>query len=169
MNGCRDFAMTTISLPIVISAAMLLNIPYCIGQSNVVFYGTNANSIGVSFVDTNLSVLVQASIVTDLQTCLNEWGKTSELRLRNKDNSAGNFYNSTQCPHYPANVEFPENVVTNLNGPILQISKTLSDAYTNAFAFAVANSNAVTAAYDFVAYVSSSNFLSTVTSNTICN
>ena len=144
-------------------------VPHCVGQSNVVFYGTNASSIGVSFVDTNLSVSAQASIVTDLQICLNEWGNKSELRLRNKENSAGYFYNSTQCPHYPENIEFPENVVTNTNGPILQISKTLSDAYTNAFVFAAANSNVIAAAYEFVAFVSSSNFVSTVTSNTIHN
>ncbi|HON48953.1 MAG TPA: hypothetical protein PLZ60_14500, partial [Kiritimatiellia bacterium] len=36
--------------------------------------------------------------------------------------------------------------------------KKLSDAYTNAFAFAAANSNIVAAAYEFVAFVSSTNF-----------
>jgi len=152
----------------VFTVAMPCGVPYCVGQSNVVFYGTNASSIGVSFVDTNLSVSAQASIVTDLQICLNEWGNKSELRLRNKENSAGYFYNSTQCPHYPENIKFPENVVTNTNGPILQISKTLSDAYTNAFAFATANSNIVAAAHEFVTFVASTNFGS-VASNQISN
>lgn len=144
-------------------------VPYCVGQTNVLFYGTNASSIGVSFVDTNLSVSAQASIVTDLQICLNEWGNKSELRLRNKENSAGFFYNSTQCPHYPETIDFPDNVVSNgIAGYSLQIPKTLSDAYTNAFAFAAANSNIVAAAYEFVAFVSSSNFPS-ISSNALPN
>jgi len=46
----------------------------------------------------------------------------------------------------------------------LHIPKKLSDAYTNAFAFAAANSNIVAAAYEFVAFVSSSNFV-TISSN----
>jgi len=130
------------------------------GQSNVVYYGTNASSIGVSFVDANLSASAKASIVADLQVCLNEWGKGSALRLRIKGNSDGYFYNSTECPHYPEDVEFPENIVISSGNPALQIPKKLSDAYTNAFAFAAANSNIVVAAYEFVAFVSSTNFVS---------
>jgi len=56
-------------------------------------------------------------------------------------------------------MDFPDNVVSNAaSGLALQIPKALSDAYTNAFAFAAANSNVVAAAYEFVAFVSSSNF-----------
>jgi hypothetical protein len=42
-------------LSVIFSAAMMLHAPYCIGQSNTVFYGASSNSIGVSFIDTNLS------------------------------------------------------------------------------------------------------------------
>jgi len=69
--------MTTISLPIVVSAAMMLYTPYCIGQSNVVYYGVNTNALAVTFVDTNLSAAAQASIVSDLQICLTVLEKTA--------------------------------------------------------------------------------------------
>jgi len=49
-------------------------------------------------------------------------------------------------------------VSSGATGLALHIPKKLSDAYTNAFAFAAANSNAVAAAYEFVAFVSSTNF-----------
>lgn len=146
--------------------AIVTRVSQSAGQSNVVFYGTNTNAMGVVFMDTNLSASVKASIVADLQVCSIEWGK-GELRLRNKGDSVGYIDNATRCPHYPENIEFPENVVSNgLGGLALQIPKKLSDAYTNAFAFAVANSNIVAAAYEFVAFVSSTNFY-IVTSNQI--
>lgn len=143
---------------------------YSLGQSNVVFYGTNASSIRVSFVDTNLSASTQSAIVSDLQVCLHEWGKRTELILgADEPDLAGYLYNFKTNPHYPEDIAFPEGVTNTPAGLALQIPKVLSDAYTNAFAFAAANSNAVAAAYEFVAYVTGSNFLSTVTSNTIHN
>ena len=145
-------------------------VPYCVGQTNVLFYGTNASSIGVSFVDTNLSLSVQTSIVADLQLCLQYWGKASELDLGTYESGVvGYLYNPDKCPHFPATIRFPRNLATNQTGGLaLQIPKVLSDAYTNAFAFAAANSNIIAAAYDFVAYVSSTNFY-TVNSNEIAN
>jgi len=132
----------------------------CPGQSNVVFYGANTNAIAVAFVDTNLSTAAQAAIVSDLQLCLQNWGQNSELCLRNSGGSVGYLDNPDRNPCYPETIAFPENVVSNgTNGLALQIPKSLSDAYTNAFAFADANSNIVAAAYEFVAFVASTNFV----------
>lgn len=58
--------INAISLPVLFASILLLIRP-SFGQSNVVFYGTNASSIGVSFVDTSLSASAKASIVADLQ------------------------------------------------------------------------------------------------------
>ncbi len=141
----------------------------CFGQSNVVFYGANTNAIAVAFVDVNLSAAAQASIVSDLQLCLQNWGQGSELYLRNKGESVGYLDNSDRNPCYSGNITFPENVVSNGTGGLaLQIPRSLSDAYTNAFAFAAANSNIIAAAYAFVAFVSSSNFVS-LSSNALPN
>ena len=140
----------------------------CVAQSNVVYYGTNASPISLAFADTNLSVSAKEAITADLRICLSERGK-GELRLRNKGDSVGYIDNPTECPHYPENITFPREIVSNgVSGLALHIPKALSDAYTNAFAFAAANSNIVAAAYDFVAFVSSTNFLS-VTSNQVAN
>jgi len=132
---------------------------YCTGQSNVVYYGANSNAISLAFADTNLSESAQSAITADLRVCLSEWGKQSELYMRNKGESIGYLYNFKSSPHYPENITFPREIVPNgVSGLALQIPKALSDAYTNAFAFAAANSNIVAAAYEFVAFVSSTNF-----------
>jgi len=100
---------------------------------------------------------------------LSEWGKTSELRLRNKGASAGYLDTPSRSPNYPKKIDFPENVVSNgTSGLALQIPKSLSDAYANAFAFAAANSNIVAAGYEFVRFISSSNFVS-LSSNALPN
>ena len=131
----------------------------CAGQSNVVYYGTNSNVLDVVFVDTNLSQKAQSAIVADLNICLSEWGKTSELRLRDNEDSVGYLYNADTSPHYPEDIEFPRNIVSNGTASVaLQITKELSDAYIKAFAFTNANAKAVKAAYEFVAFVSSTNF-----------
>ena len=138
----------------------MLRVSHCIGQSNVVFYGVNTNAIAVTFVDTNLSVSARASIVGDLQLCLQEWGKGTQFRLGADDPAfVAHLYNPDITPHYPETIDYPANVVSNgTAGFALQIPKKLSDVYTNAFAFASANSNIVAAAYDFVAFVASTNF-----------
>jgi len=130
------------------------------GQSNIVYYGVNSNALDVVFADTNLAQKTQSAIVADLRVCLLEWGKESELYLRDKENSVGYLYNPKTCPYYPEEVEFPRNIVSNgTAGIALQIPKELSDAYTNAFKFATANAKAFAAANAFVAFVSSTNFL----------
>jgi hypothetical protein len=149
--------------------AAVFRAPHCLGQSSVVYYGASSNMLDVSFIDTTLSAPARTAIVADLQVCLQEWGKNSELRLRNKEGSVGYLDIATQCPHYPENIEFPKNITNTLSGLALQIPKKLSDAYTNAFAFAAANSNVVATAYEFVSHVTSSNFFSTMTSNQISN
>jgi len=153
-----------------IIAIFMYSYPLCFGQSNVVFYGVNTNTIAVSFADTNLSVSAQAAIVSDLQLCLQQWGKGSQFRLGADDPSfVAHLYNPDVTPYYPETINFPDNVVSNgTSGLALQVPKSLSDAYTNAFAFAAANSNIVAAAYEFVQFVSSTNFYS-VTSNQISN
>ncbi len=133
---------------------------YCTGQSNVVYYGTHSNAISLAFADTNLSTSTQEAITSDLRICLSEWGKASELDLGLYEPGViGYLYNPDKSPHYPEDIRFPRTLVTNsVSGLTLQIPKVLSDAYTNAFAFAAANSNIVAAAYEFVAFVSSTNF-----------
>ena len=107
---------------------------FCFGQSNVVFYGANSNALDVVFVDTNLSQKAKSAIVADLRICLQEWGKKGEVHLWNRDGIAGYFRVGTICPHYPEGIDFPKNIVSNgTAGVALQISKELSDAYTNAF------------------------------------
>ncbi|HPL26357.1 MAG TPA: hypothetical protein PLV44_12095 [Myxococcota bacterium] len=157
--------------PSILFVSVLLLVNQCHGQSNVVHYGVSSNSISVSFVDTNLSVSAKASIVADLQICLSEWGKKTYLSLdlgADEPGLIGYLQRPSISPHYPESIDFPDGVTNTPSGPALQIPKTLSDAYTNAFAFAAANSNIVAAAYEFVAFVSSTNFLS-VTSNQIAN
>jgi len=130
------------------------------GQSNVVFYGVNANALDVVFADTNLSAKAKSGIVADLNLCLREWGKTSELDLGDYEPDVlGYLYNADTSPHYPEDIEFPRNIVSNgTAGVALQITKELSDAYLKAFAFTNANAKAVKAAYEFVTFVSSTNF-----------
>jgi hypothetical protein len=141
----------------------------CVAQSNVVYYGTNASPISLAFADTNLSESAKSAITADLRLCLSEWGKQSELYMRNKGDSIGYLYNFKSSPHYPENITFPREIVSNgVSGLALHIPKVLSDAYTNAFAFAAANSNIVAAAYEFVAFVSSSNFVA-ISSNDLPN
>ena len=155
--------------PVVFSTAIMFCALHCAGQSNVVYYGANSNALDVVFVDTNLSQQAQSAIVADLNVCLSEWGKTAELCLRNRGDSVGYLYIGTHCPHYPKigggapeDMDFPKNVVSNgTSGVALQVPKKLSDAYTNAFEFAKANSNAFAAVNAFVAVVSSTNFANT--------
>ena len=130
----------------------------CYAQSNIVYYGTSSNALDVVFVDTNLSQKVQSAIVSDLNLCLSEWGKTAELILWDNDDDddddegfVGDLDIATVSPHYPEDIDFPRHIVSNgTHGVALQIPKELSDAYTNAFAFAAANA--------FVAFISSTNF-----------
>ncbi len=146
--------------PTVLIAAMLCAC-YCTGQSNVVYYGTHSNAISLAFADTNLSTSTQEAITADLRVCLSEWGKATQFRLGADDPAfVAHLYNPKLTPHYPETLDFPDDVVSSgATGLALHIPKKLSDAYTNAFAFAAANSNAVAAAYEFVAFVSSSNFV----------
>ena len=155
--------------PTVLIAAVLYAC-YCTGQSNVVYYGTHSNAICLAFADTNLSTSAQEAIAADLRICLSEWGKATQFRLGADDPAfVAHLYNPKLTPHYPETLDFPDDVVSSgAAGLALHIPKKLSDAYTNAFAFAAANSNIVAAAYEFVAFVSSTNFLS-VTSNQVAN
>ena len=151
------------------STAMLFYASYCKGQSNVVYYGTNSNALDVVFADTNLSAKVKSAITVDLNLCLQEWGKTAELFLWEDEDTidegiVGQLSIGTVCPHYPEDVKFPENIVSNgTHGVALQITKELSDAYLKAFAFTNANAKAVKAAYKFVSLIRSDNFIASLT------
>ena len=145
--------------PTVLIAAVLCAC-YCTGQSNVVYYGTHSNAINLAFADTNLSESAKSAITADLRVCLSEWGKATQFRLGADDPAfVAHLHNPDITPYYPETIDFPDNVVSSgAAGLALHIPKKLSDAYTNAFAFAAANSNIVAAAYEFVAFVSSTNF-----------
>ncbi|MCL2104400.1 MAG: hypothetical protein FWH21_05005 [Kiritimatiellaeota bacterium] len=98
--------------------------------------------------------------MADLRVCLSEWGKAGILDLGGYEDVAGYLYIGTSCPHYPEDIDFPRNIVSNgTSGIALQIPKDLSDAYKKAFAFAAANAKAFAAANTFVEFVSSPNFL----------
>ncbi len=130
-------------------------------QSNVVFYGSGSNTLNVAFADVTLSAAAKSAITIDLQLCLNEWGQSAEIRIAEHDGYAGYFYNPNTSPHYRDGVDFPEQMVKGLaDDTILLISKKLSDAYRNAFVFEIINSNIVSDAYQFVKFISSTNFLS---------
>jgi hypothetical protein len=47
-------------------------------QTNIVYYGSESNTLGVVFADTNLSISVQSAITDDLNLCLRDWGRGSE-------------------------------------------------------------------------------------------
>lgn len=129
------------------------------------------NSIGVAFSDSTLNATAKNAIVSDLQNCFNGWGTDAKIMLRVKENSVGYMYYGTVNPYYREGIKFPQNIIIDhaISGLALQVPKALSDAYTNAFAFVAANANIVTAAYEFVSFISSSNFVHSVTSNTIHN
>ena len=142
---------------------------HLLGFGQPYFLQWQTNSINVAFADEGLPDSLKKSIVADLSLCFQGWAANAEIMLREKGESAGYMDYGTHNPYYRDGVVFPKNIITNSSGGIaLQIPKTLSDTYTNAFAFADANSNIVAAAYEFVAFVSSTNFLS-VTSNQIAN
>lgn len=127
--------------------------------SNTIYYGVSSNALNIVFEDNNLPKTNKSMIVTDIQRCLLEWGKNSEMRLREKEDSIGYFYNSDECPSYPGNIKFPKDIVLASAGKqALLVSQKLSDFYTNAFVFASVNSNIVTAGYQFVSFMSSTNF-----------
>ena len=130
-----------LSTQVVFSATMMFYALHCTGQSNVVYYGTNSNALDVVFVDTNLSAKAKSAIVADLNLCLSEWGKKGEVRLWDDEDTAGYLYIGTVCPHYPDDIDFPKDLVETPNGVALQITKELSDAYTNAFATFVSSTN----------------------------
>ncbi len=163
-------AKKTVS-PSILFVSTLLLVNQCHGQSNVVYYGAHSNAISLAFADTNLSESAKEAIAADLRVCyLSEWGKASELDLGLYEPGViGYLYNPDKSPHYPEDIRFPRTLVTNsVSGLALHIPKNLSDTYTNAFAFAAANSNIVVAAYEFVAFISSSNFVS-LSSNALPN
>ncbi len=151
--------MTQITRYIAIIA--ILHAFHGLGHENVVYYGTASNSLNVSFVDTSLSAEAQAAIGVDLQICLRDWGQATTLDIEGcKPGWSGYLDNPAKNPHYPAENKFPKKVVANENNELnLVIPKNLSDAYTNAFVFAAANSNIVAAAYQFVSFVSSPAFV----------
>lgn len=130
-------------------------------QGGILYYGSDSNSLRVSFVDTSLSYKNKAAIITDLQLCLRDWGKVTTLDLEGCEPGwTGYLDNPSKSPHYPPVNKFPKQVVMNdANELNLLVTKSLSDAYTNSFAFAAANPNVVTAAYQFVSFISSPEFI----------
>ena len=150
-----------------LSATLFVSTLVCHGQNDTLHFSTN--TLGVVFVDQTLSDTAKAFIISDMQNCVQHWGAGAQLRLRKKTGSAGYVYYGSSCPSYPDGIDFPGNIVSNgLSGLALQVPKVLSDAYTNAMAFVSDNSNVVNAAYQFVAFVSSTNFVN-ISSNQMSN
>ena len=144
-----------------IFAACILGTTICIGQNNPIFYGTNSNALNVVFIDTNLASSAKLAIIADLRICLKDWGKESERMGpagNNNPEVVGYLSPLSRCPLYPDGLDFPKKLVDGPNGISLQVPQELSDAYTNVFTFVVANTNIVTAAYEFARFISSTNF-----------
>lgn len=142
---------------------------HLLGFGQTYFLQRQTNSIYVAFSDQALSASVKEAIVADLSICFQGWATNAEIIVREKGESAGYMDYGTRNPYYRDGVIFPKNIITNATGGIaLQIPQSLSDAYTNALAFVAANSNIVAAAYEFVAFVSSSNFVA-ISSNALPN
>ena len=142
---------------------------HLLGFGQTYFLQRQTNSIYVAFSDQALSASVKEAIVADLSICFQGWATNAEIIVREKGESAGHMDYGTRNPYYRDGVIFPKNIITNATGGIaLQIPQPLSDAYTNALAFVAANSNIVAAAYEFVAFVSSSNFVA-ISSNALPN
>ena len=146
---------------------------FCIVFSNaqVASLTIGTNTMGVSFMDTTLPLTYKNKIITDLQNCVNNpWGERVKINRRNEAEFPKylSFHSLNTC--YYGDIEFPKNISTNDVGDMfLYVPQKLSDAYTNAFEFAGANSNAVAAAYDFISLISSDTFLNTTSSNQIHN
>ena len=139
-------------------------------QSQTLTLGTN--TLGVSFADVHLTQNHMNKIFTDLKICFNSTWLTNATINKRSENMEFSKYVSYWKDYiwYANGIEFPYNIKTDNSGNMfLHVRKELSDSYTNAFEFANANSNAVVAAYDFVSYVSSSNFVVNVTSNQLHN
>jgi len=137
--------------------ASILGTALCHGQGNIVYYGVNSNALNVVFEDTNLSVSNQTLIVADLNRCLQSgWGKEMEFKMGNDDPAfVAHLFNWSRSPYYDP---FPKNIINTPDGHALHISQGISDAYIDRLAFAAAHSNIVAAAYEFVAFVNSTNF-----------
>ncbi len=128
------------------------------GQTNSLMW--RGNNIPVVFEDQSLTAPAKIAIVSDMQNCFIGWATNAEIRLVSSGEVTNYIYYGTRTPYYPEGIDFPQYMVPSQQGLALQVPQKLSDAYTNAFAFAAANSNAVAAAYGFVAFVSSTNFAS---------
>ena len=140
---------------------------FCIAQTLTI--GTN--TLGVSFVYTSLSSIQKDQILADLKICVNNpWGDEVEIDRYNENEFVGCLSPRIKGVIYPKNIEFPRNLITNNLGELsLQIPQKLSDSYTNAFVFVNSNSNIVSSAYEFVSFITYSNMVANVSSNSIIN
>ena len=142
----------------------------CVAQT--VTIGTN--TLGIIFVDDTLSLLQKEAIVADMQMCVdNPWGDRADVytyaEWNIKSEVIGDVSFGTETYAYKG-LNYPRNIYTNNAGVYsLKVPQTLSDAYTNAFVFAAANSNIVAAASEFVSFIAYSNMVENVSSNTIIN
>lgn len=129
------------------------------------------NSYDFVFDDTHITSKQKDFIFKDLQYCFEGWGSTAKIKFYDTpEKTIGYLSNNIWNPYYICNKEFPKDLVTNENGKIsFLITKSLSDAYTNAFVWAKTNLNIVVAANEFATFLSSSNFVNTASSNTIHN
>lgn len=151
-----------------------LNVIACIIICNAQTLTIGTNTFGVSFADTILSPAHKERIYDDLQICVDKpWATNAMVFIKDTDNIKSEIvgtiaYYPNDHVHYHNKIQFPRNITTNNTGSLcLQITRELSDAYTNAFVFAEANSNIVTAAYTFISEISSNNFTNNLLSNQI--
>ena len=118
------------------------------------------NSFDVIFESTNLTSTAQSRIISDMTLCRQLW-TNSEIHLTDQ-NTEPYIYDGDVIftPYYNDSLEFPDTLVTNPLGTIsLKVDTTISDAYLNAFEFADANSNIISAAWAFANTLSNTNIV----------
>ena len=122
-----------------------------------VIVGTN--SFDVVFEATNLTTVAQARIIDDINISRQLWTNSAvHLDIPETEPYIGDW--DVIFKPYFNDMRVPRNLVTNSTGALsLFVNKQVSDAYLEAFKFADANSNIVSAAWAFADTISNTNVI----------
>jgi hypothetical protein len=122
-----------------------------------VIVGTN--SFDVVFEATNLTPVAQSRIIDDINICRQLWTNSEVcLDISGAEPHIGDW--DVIFKPYFNDMRVPRNLVTNSTGALsLLVEKQVSDAYLDAFKFADANSNIISAAWTFVNTISNTNII----------
>ena len=120
-----------------------------------VIVGTN--SFDVVFEATNLTTVAQSRIIDDINICRQLWTNSEVcLDISGAEPHIGDW--DVIFKPYFNDMRVPRDLVTNATGAFsLFVNKQVSDAYLEAFKFADANSNIISAAWAFTDTISNTN------------